>query len=131
MELRKMNQTSNAKYLTIILFFRFLFAGYIAGMDQYLFNDIDSARTVLLIHALIGVLFSLYLFGRRIGIKVLMYVEAIYLLLNLVYSALSIGQVIDPGLHDPLADIWLTLMQVMFSVLTLYYSMKVNKENNR
>jgi hypothetical protein len=131
MELRKMNQTSNAKYLTIILFFRFLFAGYIAGMDQYLFNDIDSARTVLLIHALMGVLFSLYLFGRRIGIKVLMYVEAIYLLLNLVYSALSIGQVIDPGLHDPLADIWLTLMQVMFSVLTLYYSMKVNKENNR
>jgi hypothetical protein len=130
MELRKMNRTSKTKYLTIILFFRFLFGGYIAGMDQYLFNDIDSARTVLLIHALIGVLFSLYLFGRRIGIKVLMYVEAIYLLLNLVYSALSIGQVIDPGLHDPLADIWLTLMQVMFSVLTLY-SMKVNKENNR
>jgi hypothetical protein len=100
-------------------------------MDQYLFNDIDSARTVLLIHALMGVLFSLYLFGRRIGIKVLMYVEAIYLLLNLVYSALSIGQVIDPGLHDPLADIWLTLMQVTFSALTLYHLMKVNKENNR
>ena len=125
-----MNQTSNAKYLTIILFFRFLFGGYIAGMDQYLFNDIESARTVILIHALMGVLFSLYLFGRRIGIKALMYVEAIYLLLNLVYSALSIGQVIDPGLHDPLADVWLTLMQVMFSVLTLYYSIKVNREIN-
>jgi hypothetical protein len=126
-----MNQTRNAKYLTIILFFRFLFAGYIAGMDQYLFNDTDSARTVLLIHALIGVLFSLYLFGRRIGIKALMYVEAIYLSLNLAYSALSIGQVFDPGLHDPLADVWLTLMQIMFSVLTLYYSIKVNKGNNR
>ena len=125
-----MYQTSNAKYLTIILFFRFLFGGYIAGMDQYLFNDIESARTVILIHALMGVLFSLYLFGRRIGIKALMYVEAIYLLLNLVYSALSIGQVFDPGLHDPLADVWLTLMQVMFSVLTLYYSIKVNREIN-
>jgi hypothetical protein len=126
-----MNQTSNAKYLTIILFFRFLFGGYIAGMDQYMFNDPGSARTVLLIHALMGVLFSLYLFGRRIGIKALMYVEAIYLILNLAYSALSIGQVIDPGLHDPLADVWLTLMQVMFSVLTLYYSIKLNKENYR
>lgn len=125
-----MNQTRNAKYLTIILFFRFLFGGYIAGMDQYLFNDIDSAWTVLLIHALRGVLFSLYLFGRRIGIKALMYVEAIYLFLNLAYSVLSIGQVFDPGLHDPLSDIWLTLMQVMFSVLVLYYSIKVNREIN-
>jgi hypothetical protein len=125
-----MNQTRNVKYLTIILLFRFLFGGYIAGLDQYLFNDIDSARTVLLIHALMGVLFSLYLFGRRIGIKALMYVEGIYLFLNLVYSALSIGQVIDPGLHDPLADVWLTLMQIMFSLLTLAYSIKVNREIN-
>jgi hypothetical protein len=67
-----MNQTSNTKYLTIILFFRFLFGGYIAGMDQYLFNDIDSTRTVLLIHTLMVALFSLYLFDRRIGIKALM-----------------------------------------------------------
>jgi len=126
-----MSQTSNAQYLTIILFFRFLFGGYIAGMDQYLFNDIDSARTVLLIHALMGVLFSLYLFGKRIGIKALMYVEAVYLFLNLTYSALSIGQVFDPGLHDPLADVWLTLMQVMFSAVTLYYTIKINRENNR
>ena len=126
-----MSQTSNVKYLTIILFFRFLFGGYIAGMDQYLFNDIDSTWTVLTIHALMGVLFSLYLLGRRIGIKALKYVEAVYLFLNLAYSALSIGQVIDPGLHDPLADIWLTLIQVMFSAVTLYYAIKINRENNR
>ena len=125
-----MNQTRNAKYLTIILFFQLLFGGYIAGMDQYLFNDIDSARTVILIHALMGALFSMYLFGRKIGIKALMYVEAIYLLLNLAYSALSIGQVFDPGLHDPLADVWLTVMQVMLSVLALYYTIKVNREIN-
>ena len=124
-----MNQTSNTKYLTIILFFRFLFGGYIAGMDQYLFNDPDSARTVLMIHALMVILFSMYLFGRRIGIKALMYVEAVYLFLNLAYSALSIGQVFDPGLHDPLSDIWLTLMQIMFSGLALYYAIKVNREN--
>ena len=125
-----MNQTKNTKYLTIILCFRFLFGGYIAGMDQYLFNDIESARTVLLIYALMGALFSLYMLGKRIGIKALMYVEAIYLLLNIVYSALSIGQVFDPGFHDPLADIWLTLMQIIFSGLTLAYSIKVNREIN-
>ena len=126
-----MSQKSNVKYLTVILFLRFLFAGYIAGMDNYLFNDIDSARTVLLIHVLIVVLFSMYLCGRRIGIRVLMYVEAFYLFLNLAYSALSIVQVFDPGLHDPLADVWLTLMQIIFSALTLFYSIKVNNENNR
>jgi len=124
-----MNQTRNTKYLTIILFFRFIFGGYIAGMDQYLFNDPDSARTVLMIHALMVILFSMYLFGRRIGIKALMYVEAFYLFLNLAYSALSIRQVFDPGLHDPLSDIWLTLMQIMFSGLALYYAIKVKREN--
>jgi len=100
-------------------------------MDQYLFNDIDSTWTVLTIHALMGVLFSLYLLGRKIGIKALMYVEAIYLFLNLVYSTLSIGQVIDPGLHDPLADVWLTMIQIIFSAVTLYYVIKINRENNR
>ena len=124
-----MSQTSNTKYLTIILFFRFLFAGYIAGMDQYLFNDPDSARTVLLIHVLMVALFSLYLLGRRNGIKALMYVEAFYLFLNLAYSALSIGQVFDPGLHDPLGDVWLTVMQVLFSALALYYTIKIYREN--
>ena len=124
-----MSQTRNTKYLTIILFFRFLFAGYIAGMDQYLFNDPASARTVIMIHVLMVALFSMYLLGRKTGIKGLMYVEAFYLFLNLAYSALSVGQVFDPGLHDPLSDIWLTLMQVMFSALTLYYTIKINREN--
>ena len=124
-----MSQTRNTKYLTIILFFRFLFAGYIAGMDQYLFNDPDSARTVLLIHGLMVALFSMYLLGRKTGNKGLMYVEAFYLFLNLAYSALSVGQVFDPGLHDPLSDIWLTLTQITFSALTLYYTIKINREN--
>ena len=125
-----MNRTINEKNLTITLLFRFLFGGYIVGMDQYLFNDIDSARTVLMIYALMGVLFSLYLYDKRTALKALIYLEAIFLCLNVLYSILSVGQIIDPGLHDPLGDVWLTLMQIMLSLLTLAYSIKLNREIN-
>ena len=64
-----MNQQNYKKILTIILLFRFLFGGYIGGMDQYLFNDTDSASTVIGIYALTGVLFSLYLFGKKIATR--------------------------------------------------------------
>ena len=120
----------NEKYLTIILLFRFLFGGYIGGMDQYLFNDIDSASTVILIYALTGVLFSLYLFGKKIALKLLISLETTYLFLNILYSALSIGQIIDPGVHDPLTNIGLTFIQIIFSLLTLAYLIKTNRANN-
>ena len=125
-----MNRTINEKNLTITLLFRFLFGGYIVGMDQYLFNDIDSAWTVLLIYALMGILFSLYLYGKNSALKPLIYLETIFICLNVLYSILSVGHIIDPGLHDPLADIWLTLMQIIFSLLTLAYSIKINREVN-
>jgi len=125
-----MSYTRNVKYLTIILLFRLLFGGYIAGMDQFLFKDPESARTVVMIHGLIGALFSLYLMGRSSGIRALMYLEAVYLFANLLYSALSILKVIEPGLHDPLSNIWLTIVQIAFSALTLYITVLINRGIN-
>ena len=125
-----MNQTWNSKVLTIMLLFRFLFGGYIAGMDQYLFNDIDSAWTVVTIYVLTGIFFSLYLYGRLSGLKALIGLDAVFFSLNLLYTALSVGRIIDPGLHDPFADVWLTLIQISFSLVTLVYSIKLYRESS-
>ena len=46
--------TWNGKALVVTLLFRLLFGGYVVGMDQYHFNDLESAWTVLVIYALIG-----------------------------------------------------------------------------
>jgi hypothetical protein len=57
--------TWNGTALVVTLLFRLLFGGYVVGMDQYRFNDLESAWTVLLIYALIGVFTILFLFGKK------------------------------------------------------------------
>ncbi len=97
-------------------------------MDQYLFNDTDSALTVIGIYGLTGLFFSLYLFGKRLGLKALMGLEAIMLGMNLLYTVGSVTQMFDPGLHDPLSSTWLTLTQILFSALTLFLTIKVSND---
>jgi hypothetical protein len=123
-----MDLTRNEKALIITLLFRFLFGGYIGGMDQYLFKDTGSAQTVILIYVVTGILFSLYLFGRRMGLKTLIGLEFIMLILNVLYTVSSIIGMFDPGLHDPLSDVWLTISQILFSAITLLYAILVYRE---
>ena len=99
-------------------------------MDQYLFNDIDSTWTVVTIYALTGIFFSLYLNGRISGLKALIGLEAVFFSMNVIYTVLSFMQIIDPGLHDPFADVRLTLIQISFSLVTLVYSIKLYRESS-
>jgi hypothetical protein len=56
--------TGSGKALVVTLLFRLLFGGYLVGMDQYRFNDIESALTVLLIYVLLGIFAALFLLGK-------------------------------------------------------------------
>ena len=60
--------TGIGKALVVLLLFRLLFAGYLIGLDQFHFNDIESALTVLLIYGLIGIFAALFLLGKRYGL---------------------------------------------------------------
>ena len=64
-----MQLTWNGKVLLAILLFRMLFGGYVVAMDQYSFNDLESAVTVVVIYALIATFAVLFLFGQRIGLR--------------------------------------------------------------
>ena len=105
-----------------------LFGGYIIGLDQYRFNDTESALTVLLIYTLLGVFAALFLLGKRYGLLGVMYLEIIFIVLQSIFIIAAIGQVTDAGLHDPLDNWWATVLMYLFSVLTITFSIRVYRE---
>ena len=123
-----MEITWNGKALIVTLLFRLLFGGYIVGMDQYHFNDIESAFTVLLIYTILGIFAALYQLGKRYGIIGIMGLDVVFIIMQFSFIIVALGQIADVGLHDPLANWWATLLMVLFSLLTLVFSIRVYKE---
>ncbi len=100
------------------------------GMDQYRFNDVESALTVLLIYGLIGVFATRFIFGSRYGLLGLISLDAIFLVFQLAFTFLASSQIVDPGLHDPLVNWWAALLMYFFSLLTIILSLRANRETN-
>jgi hypothetical protein len=123
-----MDLTRNGKVLVVTLLFRLLFGGYIIGMDQYYFNDIESAWTVLVIYALIGIFTTMFLFGKKIGLLCVIGLEGIFIVLNSVFLILTLSQITEAGIHDPLANWWATLLRYLFSIMTLVFSIRFYRE---
>jgi hypothetical protein len=43
----------------------------------------------------------------------------------------TLGQIADAGLHDPLANWWATLLMYLFSLLTLIFAIRAYREFRR
>ena len=125
-----MELTGNGKALTITLLFRLLFGGYIVGMDQYRFHDVESAVTVLAIYVLLGLFTALFLLGKRYGLIGIIGLEGIFIILNSIFIILALGQIADVGMHNPLDNWWATLLRYAFSLLILIFSLRVYKETS-
>jgi len=123
-----MELTWNGKALVVTLLFRLLFGGYVVAMDQYHFNDVESALTVLLIYGLIGIFATLFLFGKRIGLIGMIGLEGIFIILNSIFLILTLGQITDASMHDPLDNWWATSLRYLFSLLTLTLSIRAYRE---
>ena len=126
-----MELSKNGKALVVTLLFRLLFGGYVVGMDQYNFNDTESAVTVSVIYILIAIFVTLFLLNRRYGVMGIIGLETVFLILNSVFLILALGQIADAGMHDPLDNWWATLLRYMFSLLTLTFSIRAYKEIQR
>jgi predicted permease len=116
--------------LVVTQLFRLLFGGYLIGLDQFHYNDIESALSVLLIYALIGILTALFIMGKRkAGLLGLIALSIILLVMQSVYILVYIGQVTpDPSWHSPFAIWWATVSNLMFPILTLLFALKVYRE---
>jgi hypothetical protein len=126
-----MQITWNGKVLLATLLFRLLFGGYVVGMDQYSFNDLESAITVVVIYGLIALFATLFLFGQRIGLMGIIGLDGVFLVLNSVFLVLSLGQITDPGMHSPVDNWWATILRYVFTVLTLIWAIRTYKETKK
>jgi hypothetical protein len=124
-----MELTWGSKALLATLLFRMLFGGYLMGMDQYRFNDVESALTVLLIYGLIGIFATLFLLGKRYGLIGIIGIDVIFIILQFIFTIVTLNQIVDPGLHDPMVNWWVTLPMLLFSLLTIIFSIKAYREN--
>jgi hypothetical protein len=120
--------TNNSKILVITILFCMLFGGYLIGLDQYKFNDVGSAMTVLLIYALLGIFAALFMLGNRFGLSGIIYLEVIFIILQSIFTIAALSQTADVGLHDPLDNWWATILMYLFSLLIIIFSIRVRRE---
>jgi putative exporter of polyketide antibiotics len=126
-----MELTWNGKALVVTLFFRLLFGGYLIGMDQYSFNDVESALTVLLIYGLIAIFAALFLLGIRRGLIGIIGLDIVFIILQSLFIVVTLGQIADAGLHDPLSNWWATSLMYLFSLLTLIFAIRAYRETRK
>lgn len=126
-----MELTWSGRALVVTLLFRSILGGYLIGMDQYRFDDVDSALSVLLIYGLIGIFATLFLLGRRYGLLGIIGLDVIFIMSQSVFTIAALGRTVDPGLHDPLTNWWTTLLMFLFSILTLTFAFKTYRETGQ
>ena len=121
--------TWSGKALIVTLFFRLLFGGYLAGMDQYRYNDIESALSVLFLYGLSGIFAALFLLGKRYGLIGVMGLSVLTIIAQSIYIIWFLGlTTIDASIHNPVENWWAVLLTYLFSLLPLIFSIRVYRE---
>ena len=116
-------------FLLITMLFYLLFAGFIVAVDLYYYNDPDSAVSVLMIYGLMGILTSLYIAGKRYGLTGLIIISAVLLVSQVGYIiAYVTAPVIDPNAHSPFANLFVTVLNSLFPLLTLMLCLQIRRE---
>ena len=132
MNVNEIRLSGNGIALVVTLMFCLLLGGYFIGFDLYYYNDPDSAMSVLVLYSLIGIFGTLFLLGKRYGIVGLMGLSGILFIAQLAYVIVYIAQTAtDPGWHDPSANWFVTVLDILFSLLVLVFSFKVYRETER
>ena len=124
-----MELSGSGKALVVTLLFRLLFGGYLIGKDQYYYNDIESALTVLLLNVLLGIFATLFLVGKKHGLIGIMGLSAFIIISQSIFLIVTLGQTTDVQVHEPVANWWAIMLYYISSLLTLMFSLRVYREN--
>ncbi len=122
--------TTSGIALVVIQLFRLLFGGYLSGLDQFHYSDLESAITVFAIYSIIGILTTLYLLGKKkISLLGLIAISIFLLVMETIYVGVYISTLTpDPSWHSPFAIWWATVANFLFPVLTLIFAIKIYRE---
>jgi hypothetical protein len=99
------------------------------GLDQFYYNDAESALTVLAIYSIVGILTVLFLLNKRSGLLGLVVLSAVLLVAQVLYTAAYFSQPVpDPSWHNPTAN-WFSLVSIfLFPILTILFGIAVYRE---
>lgn len=122
--------TSSGIALVVTQLFRLLFGGYLIGLDQFYYNDLESAYSVLFIYVIVGIFTALFLLGKRkSGLIGLLALSVFLIIMQSLYIAVYFSTPTpDPSWHSPLASWWATVSNFAFPLLTLVFAIKVYRE---
>lgn len=124
-----MRLTATGKWIVATQLFRLFFGGYLAGKDQYAYNDTGSAVTVLAIYFALGVFTVLYLFGKRFGLIGITGLTVILVILHTVFIVVALAGGADPAAHSPVENLWATILRYVFSLVTLVLAARAFREH--
>lgn len=115
--------------LVVTQLFRLLYGGYLMGLDQFYYNDPESALTVFIIYSAVGILTVLFLLGKRYGLLGLVLLSAVLLVAQILYTLAYFSQPVpDPSWHNPTAN-WFSLVSIfLFPILTILFGILVYRE---
>jgi hypothetical protein len=128
-----MELTRNGKVVVVTSIFRMIFGGYLIGNDLYRLNDANSALEVLLIYGVIGLFAAFFVVSKRygrFGLLGLIGLDVLFIGAQFVFTFLTVSKLTDPGLHDPVTNWWTLLLMFAFSLVTLIFSLRANRETN-
>ncbi len=116
--------------LVVIQLFRLLFGGYLIGLDQFHYNDLESAITVFGIYSIVGILTALYLLGKKkISLVGLIVLSLLLLVMQIIYIGVYVTAPIpDPSWHSPFLNWWATVANFLFPLLTVIFAIKIYRE---
>jgi hypothetical protein len=116
--------------LVVTQLLRMLFGGYLAGLDQFYYNDLESAWTVFVIYVIVAIFTTLFLLGRKKpGLIGLIALSIILLIMESLYIIIYVSAPIpDPTWHDPFASWWSLVSNYAFPLLTLLLAIIVFRE---
>ena len=115
--------------LVVTQLFRMLFGGYLIGFDLYFYSDLESALSVFMIYAIIGIFTAMFLLGRKSGLLGLIALSIILIIMQTIYILVYFSQPVpDPSWHSPIASWWATVSNFLFPLLTLVFAINVYRE---
>jgi len=116
--------------LVVIQLFRLLFGGYLSGLDQFYYNDLESAISVFVIYSIVGILTTLYLLGKKkISLLGLIILSILLLVMQIIYIGVYVSTTTpDPSWHSPFLNWWATVANFLFPLLTLIIAIKIYRE---
>lgn len=129
MDVKEISLSRNGIALIVTLMFTLLLGGYFIGTDTFHYNDPESAMSVLVLYSMLGIFGTLSLLGKRFGLLGLMCLSGLLAIAQLAYVIVfHSGVATGPGWHDPSANWFITILDIIFSLLVLVFSFRVYRE---